>query len=42
VEDWTQQVDHLGRKSILWIDLIRGWHVDADDELVRLVEVRQQ
>jgi magnesium transporter len=24
VEDWTQQVDRLGRKSILWIDLDRG------------------
>jgi magnesium transporter len=23
VEDWTQQVDHLSRKSILWIDLDR-------------------
>jgi magnesium transporter len=23
VEDWTRQLDHLGRKSILWIDLDR-------------------
>jgi Mg2+ and Co2+ transporter CorA len=31
VEDWTQQVDHLSRKSILWIDLDRGDRRQLDE-----------
>jgi magnesium transporter len=35
VDDWSQAVDHVGRKSILWIDLERS----DTDELSRLAEM---
>lgn len=31
VEDWTQQVEHLGRKSILWIDVDRANQQQIDE-----------
>jgi magnesium transporter len=36
VQDWTQQVDHLSRRSILWIDLDRSDRAQLDEAVVGL------